>query len=122
MTARSKHGTSRIVPFLPEGCAVDVPAQLANYICTEYGIANLRGLTGYERAAALIAIAHPEDREWLEREARQHGLLAPIFPVSMFPREGGPRRYPAYAERRDYKIPFHSDFWGFDWDPYQSGK
>ncbi|OGP69602.1 MAG: hypothetical protein A2Z73_03085 [Deltaproteobacteria bacterium RBG_13_60_28] len=35
MTARSKHGTSRIVPFLPEGCAVDVPAQLANYVCTD---------------------------------------------------------------------------------------
>jgi len=36
MTARSKHGTSRIVPFLPEGSSVDVPAQLSNYICTEY--------------------------------------------------------------------------------------
>ena len=51
MTPRSKHGTSRIVPFLPEGSSVDVPAQLANYVCTEYGIVNLRGLSGYERAA-----------------------------------------------------------------------
>jgi acyl-CoA hydrolase len=122
MTARSKHGTSRIVPFLPEGSSVDVPAQLAHYVCTEYGIVNLRGLSGYERAEALIAIAHPDDREWLEREARAAGLLAPKFPVSMRCREGGPRRYPPYAERRGYKIPFHSDFWGFDWDPFQSGK
>ena len=83
---------------------------------------NLRGLTGYERAEALIGIAHPEDREWLTREARQHGLLASKFPAAMATREGGPRRYPPYADRRDYKIPFHSDFWGFDWDPYQSGK
>ena len=51
MTSRSKHGTSRIVPFLPEGSSVDVPAQLANYVCTEYGIVNLRGLSGYERAS-----------------------------------------------------------------------
>jgi hypothetical protein len=36
--------------------------------------------------------------------------------------EGGARRYPSYEARRQYKTPFHSDFWGFDWDPYQSGK
>jgi acyl-CoA hydrolase len=95
---------------------------LANYVCTEYGIVNLRGLTGYERAQALINIAHPEDREWLTREAHAAGLLPPKFPVSMRPEEGGPRRYPSYEERRDYKTPFHSDFWGFDWEPYQSGK
>jgi acyl-CoA hydrolase len=122
MTSRSKHGTSRIVPFLPEGSSVDVPAQLANYVCTEYGIVNLRGLNGYERATALISIAHPDDREWLTKEAREHGLLAPKFPVAMMPAEGKGRRYPAYEERRNYKIPLHSDMWGFDWDPYQSGK
>lgn len=122
MTARSKHGTSRIVPFLPEGTVVDVPAQLANYVCTEYGLVNLRGLSGYERAEALISIAHPEDREWLRREAYTAGLLPRKFPVAMLPQEGKSRRYPAYDERRHYKIPFHSDFWGFDWDPYQSGK
>ncbi|MGV8079994.1 MAG: acetyl-CoA hydrolase/transferase family protein [Syntrophales bacterium] len=123
MTARSKHGTSRIVPFLPEGSTVDVPAQFANYVCTEYGIVNLRGLSGYERAAALISIAHPDDREWLEREARENGLLAPKFPVSMLPAEGGGRRYPSYDERRKYKIPMGSAVWGYDWDEgFQSGK
>jgi acyl-CoA hydrolase len=122
MTARSKHGTSRIVPFLPEGSSVDVPAQLTNYVCTEYGIVNLRGLSGYERASALISIAHPADREWLESEARKHGLLAPKFPVSMLPGEGGDRRYPSYEDRRNYKLPLNSEVWGFDWDPYQSGK
>jgi acyl-CoA hydrolase len=110
------------VPFLPEGSTVDVPAQLASYVCTEYGIVNLRGLSGYERAAALISIAHPDDREWLESEARKYGLLAPKFPVNMLPKEGGNRRYPTYNERRDYKLPLHSELWGCDWDPYQSGK
>jgi len=123
MTARSKHGTSRIVPFLPEGSTVDVPAQLSNYVCTEYGIVNLRGLNGYERASALISIAHPDDREWLEKEAREAGLLAPKFPVSMMPKEGGARRYPSYSDRRNYKLPLSSDFWGFEWgDGYQNGK
>jgi len=121
-TTRSKHGTSRIVPFLPEGCSVDVPAQFVSHVCTEYGIVNLRGLNGYERAAAIISIAHPEDREWLTKAAYEHGLLPPRFPVSMLPREGGARRYPAAAERRNYKIPVNSDFYGFDWDPFMSGK
>jgi acyl-CoA hydrolase len=89
-------------------------------VCTEYGIVNLRGLGGYERASALISIAHPDDREWLEKEAREHGLLAPKFPVSMYP--GAGRRYPAYEDRRSYKLPLNSEIWGFDWDPYQSGK
>jgi acyl-CoA hydrolase len=122
MTSRTKAGESRIVPFLPEGSVVDLPAQLAHYVCTEYGIVNLRGLNGYERAAALISIAHPEDREDLERAARENGLLPPCFPVAMLPEEGGARRYPSYQERRKHKIPANSILWGCDWDPTQSGK
>ena len=122
MTSRSKHNTPRIVPFLPEGSAVDVPAQFAHYVCTEYGIVNLRGLSGYERAAALISIAHPDDREGLERAAREHGLLPPRFPADFLPVEGKTRRYPSYQDRRNYKIPMGSALWGYDWDPFQSGK
>jgi acyl-CoA hydrolase len=123
MTARSKHGTSRIVPFLPEGSSVDVPAQLTNYVCTEYGIVNLRGLSGYERAAALISIAHPDDREMLEKAAKENGLLPPKFPVSMLPVEGKTRRYPSYSDRRNYKMAFHGELSGFDWDQgYQTAK
>lgn len=122
MTSKSKHGTSRIVPFLPEGSSVDIPAQLTNYVCTEYGMVNLRGLIGYERAEALISIAHPDDREWLEQEAKKYGLLAPKFPVSMKVVEGKTRRYPSYDERRNYKVPFNSDSLGFDWNSYQNGK
>jgi acyl-CoA hydrolase len=121
-TTRSKHGTSRILPFMPEGCSIDVPAQLVSWVCTEYGIVNLRGLNGYERTAALISIAHPDDRDWLEREAKENGLLPPKFPVSMLPKEGGARRYPSYDERRNYKIPASSESWGSEWDPYWSGK
>ena len=94
MTSRSKHGTSRIVPFLPEGSSVDVPAQLTNYVCTEYGIVNLRGLNGYERAAALISIAHPDDREWLEKEARKTACCAEV-----------PRHHAARRKARREGIP-----------------
>jgi 4-hydroxybutyrate CoA-transferase len=42
---------------------------------TEYGAADLMGLTEPERAKALIAIAHPKFREELEKGARERGLL-----------------------------------------------
>ncbi len=122
MTSRSKHGTSRIVPFLPAGSSVDVPAQLINYVCTEYGIVNLRGLNGYERAEALISIAHPDDREALRRAAKEAGVLPPRSRIDFLPREEGNRRYPSYDDRRRYKLPHNSENWGFDWDPYQGGK
>ena len=122
MTSRSKHNTSRIVPFLPAGSAVDVPAQFAQYVCTEYGIVNLRGLNGYERAAALISIAHPDDRDWLEKEARDHGLIPPRFPVNFLPCEGSARRYPSCKERSNYKMPMGGAVWGYDWNDIQSSK
>ena len=115
-TSRSKHGTPRIVPQLPPGSVVDVPAQLTSWVCTEFGIVNLRGLNGYERAEALISVAHPDDREMLREEARRLHLLAPNFPVSMKAEEGGARRYPDYMkERRNYKIPYTSRLWGHDY-------
>lgn len=40
-----------------------------HYIVTEYGIAYLFGKSLRQRAYALINIAHPDHREWLEKEA-----------------------------------------------------
>ena len=115
MTARAKNGQSRIMPFLPEGTCVDVPAQLVQYVCTEYGIVNLWGLSGYEKAKALISIAHPDDREWLEKQARENNLLPPHFPVSMDVKPGVSRRYPTYDERRRYKLLYSSRLVGNDY-------
>jgi 4-hydroxybutyrate CoA-transferase len=53
---------SGIVPELPVGSPVTVPRTFAQYVITEYGIANLRNKTRRERAKALIAIAHPDLR------------------------------------------------------------
>ena len=44
-------------------------------IVTEHGAAHLRGLSGRDRARAMIAIAAPPHREQLERDARQAGLI-----------------------------------------------
>lgn len=122
MTSRSKHGPQGSCRSCPKGRRWTCPAQLANYVCTEYGIVNLRGLSGYERASALISIAHPDDREWLGEEARATACSLPNSPVGMLPGEGGDRRYPTYDERRNYKLPLNSEIWGCDWDSYQSGK
>ncbi len=45
------------------------------YVVTEHGIVNLKGKSVADRAKALISIAHPDFREGLEREAREHRLI-----------------------------------------------
>jgi 4-hydroxybutyrate CoA-transferase len=48
---------------------VSVPRYFADHIVSEYGIAKLMGKTQRERAQALIAIAHPDFRDELKKEA-----------------------------------------------------
>lgn len=62
---------SRIVPQLDPGTVVTVPRTLADIVVTEYGIARLRGKTQRQRSEELIAIAHPDFRSLLRREARR---------------------------------------------------
>ncbi|MBI3967799.1 MAG: acetyl-CoA hydrolase/transferase family protein [Chloroflexi bacterium] len=62
---------SRITAQFAAGTAVTIPRTLTHYVVTEHGIADLRGKTLAERAQALIAIAHPDFREELERSARE---------------------------------------------------
>ena len=58
---------SRIVARLSG--PVSTPRSDAGIIATEYGIADLRGRTLRERVRRMIAIAHPDFRESLERES-----------------------------------------------------
>jgi 4-hydroxybutyrate CoA-transferase len=60
---------SRILAELPPGTAVTVPRTYVDYVVTEYGIATLRGKTQRQRAEELIAVAHPDFRAELRREA-----------------------------------------------------
>ncbi|HOV42489.1 MAG TPA: acetyl-CoA hydrolase/transferase C-terminal domain-containing protein [Syntrophothermus lipocalidus] len=60
---------SRIVPTLEPGTIVTVPRTINFYVVTEYGIANMKGKSTWERAEALIEIAHPDFRDELIKEA-----------------------------------------------------
>ncbi len=67
LTSRTAKGIPRIVPMLKPGAGVVSTRAHVHYVVTEYGVAFLFGKNLRERAHALIAIAHPDDREALER-------------------------------------------------------
>jgi acyl-CoA hydrolase len=69
LTSRTKKGVSRIVPMLKPGAGVVTTRAHVHYVVTEYGAAFLFGKNLRQRAQALISIAHPDDREMLERAA-----------------------------------------------------
>jgi acyl-CoA hydrolase len=64
---------SRIVPLLPEGSVVSTPRHHTGVVVTEYGAAELAGLTVRERARALADIAHPDFRPQLHAMAESMG-------------------------------------------------
>lgn len=67
LTSRTAKGISRIVPTLKEGAGVVTTRGHVHYIVTEYGVAFLFGKNLRQRAKALIDIAHPDDREMLDK-------------------------------------------------------
>ena len=64
---------SRIVATLSPGTHVSTSKNDVNYVVTEHGVAQLRGKSASQRAAALIAIAHPDFRAELAHQARRLG-------------------------------------------------
>ena len=72
-TVRGKDGTlrSRIVPTLTTGSICTDPRSCVQYLVTEYGMVNLKGLNTWQRAEKIISIAHPDFREDLIREAER---------------------------------------------------
>jgi len=62
---------SRIIPQLAIGSAVTTPRHSAQYIVTEYGVAEIWGRSTKERAGALIKIAHPKFRDELAVKAEK---------------------------------------------------
>lgn len=64
---------SRIIGDMTPRSVVTTPRHLAGVIVTEYGSADLRGLTVKERARALVAIAHPDYRDELSVAAELLG-------------------------------------------------
>ncbi len=76
LPATAKGGTmSRIVPMLKLGSGVVTTRADVHEVVTEFGVASLWGKNLSQRARALIAIAHPDFRDELERAARERHLL-----------------------------------------------
>ncbi len=69
----TKDGTlkSRILPTLDNGSIITDTRANTNYVVTEYGIVNLKGKSTWQRAEALVSIAHPDFREELIAQAQK---------------------------------------------------
>ena len=75
-TDKQGRAHSRILPHLG-GDIVTTPRSQACWIATEYGAVNLAGRSTWERADALISIAHPDFRDELIREAQAQRIWLP---------------------------------------------
>lgn len=75
-TYKKKDGTigSRIVPTLAPGTIVTCPRSLVHYVITEFGCAQMKAKSTWQRAEALINISHPDFREELIKQAESLGI------------------------------------------------
>jgi butyryl-CoA:acetate CoA-transferase len=75
-TVTDKNGKlkSRINPVFSPGTITTLPRSITHYVVTEFGMVNLKGKSTWERAEALISIAHPDFREELIREAEKMNI------------------------------------------------
>lgn len=72
---------SRIVSHLSEGSGVATTRDDVNFVVTEYGIAELKGKSIYQRVMELAQIAHPKFREELISVAKtRHYIFADQMP------------------------------------------
>jgi acyl-CoA hydrolase len=76
-TREGKDGkpVSHLVPTLELGDMVTVPASDISYVVTEYGMVNLKGKSVWQRAKALISLAHPAFRDELTKAAINCGFI-----------------------------------------------
>jgi acyl-CoA hydrolase len=75
-TFKKKDGAiaSRIVPTLSPGTIVTCPRSIVHYVVTEFGVAQLKAKSTWQRAEALINIAHPDFRDELIKHAEAMGI------------------------------------------------
>lgn len=75
-TFKDKEGNlkSRILPTLSPGSIVTDTRANVHYLVTEYGKINLKGLSAWQRAEAIISIAHPNFRDELIASAEKMNI------------------------------------------------
>ena len=71
VTGKDGQVRSRIVPTLAEGSICTDPRSTVQYLVTEYGMVNLKGMNTWQRAEKIISIAHPDFREELIKAAER---------------------------------------------------
>jgi acyl-CoA hydrolase len=67
LPSSTRHGDSKIVPFLKTGAGVTTTRAHVHWVVTEYGAVNLYGKNLKERSRLLQSIAHPDHREGIEK-------------------------------------------------------
>lgn len=65
---------SRIRPTLTNGSIVTDTRPNTHYVVTEHGMVNLKGMSAWQRAEALISVAHPDFRDELIAEAEKMNI------------------------------------------------
>lgn len=75
-TYKDKEGNlhSRISPTLSPGTIVTTTRSTVMYVVTEFGIACMKARSTWERAEALIGLAHPQFQEDLIKEAQRMNI------------------------------------------------
>jgi acyl-CoA hydrolase len=71
--SRTDDGRPKIVPQLWPGDVVTTAKNTVDKVVTEWGVAELWGRSIRERVRALVAVAHPEDRDALRAAAQRIG-------------------------------------------------
>lgn len=66
--------TSNIKPKFTGGDIITTPRTSTHHIVTEYGVARLSGTPTWQRAEALVNVAHPDCREELIRAAEEQKI------------------------------------------------
>ena len=69
LPSRTNKGISRITPYLKQGAGVVTTRGHIHWVVTEYGAVNLFGQNMKQRAELLTSIAHPDDRDYLQKSA-----------------------------------------------------
>ena len=69
MPSRTTKGLGKIVPAVYEGSGIVSTRAHVHWVVTEFGAVNLYGKSMQERAKLLTSIAHPDDRESLDKAA-----------------------------------------------------
>ncbi len=110
----TRHGkgglTSNIVWSRPH---VTVPRHMRDLVVTEYGIADLRGKSDTDCAAAMLAIADSRFQDELVQQAQANGKLPPDFHLPQDRRHNLPGRIASWldpARDRLGPFPFGTDF------------